>query len=48
VLCIEEMCGIVGNGSCMEEEQGDGGDDNEKLSPNQCGVLRKSFVGLSQ
>jgi hypothetical protein len=47
VLCMEEMCGIVGSGSCVEEGQGDG-DDDRKPSPNQCGVLQKNFVGLIQ
>jgi hypothetical protein len=23
VLCMEEMCGVVGSGSCVEEGQGD-------------------------
>jgi hypothetical protein len=27
VLCIEEMYGAVGSGSCMVEGQGDGGDE---------------------
>jgi hypothetical protein len=29
VLCVE-MCGAVGSGSCMEEGQGDGGDDDDE------------------
>jgi hypothetical protein len=30
MLCMQEMCGVVGSGSCVEEGQGDGGgDDNE-------------------
>jgi hypothetical protein len=32
VLCIEEMCGVVGSGSCVEKGQGDGGDDDEAES----------------
>jgi hypothetical protein len=28
VLCVEEMCGELGSGSCVEEVQG-GGDDDE-------------------
>jgi hypothetical protein len=37
VLCMEEMCGVVGSGSCVEEGQGDGGgggggDDDEAES----------------
>jgi hypothetical protein len=27
VLCMEEMCGVVGSGCYVEEVQGDGGDD---------------------
>jgi hypothetical protein len=30
VLCMEEMCGVVGSGSCMEEGQGDGGGDDDE------------------
>jgi hypothetical protein len=34
VLCIEEMYGVVGSGSCVVEGQGDGGDDDEvKFEP---------------
>jgi hypothetical protein len=29
VLCVEEMCGELGSGSCVEEVQGGGGDDNK-------------------
>jgi hypothetical protein len=29
VLCIEEMCGVVGSGSCVEEGQGNGGGGGE-------------------
>jgi hypothetical protein len=29
VLCVKEMCGELGSGSCMEEVQGGGGDDDE-------------------
>jgi hypothetical protein len=32
VLCVEEMCGAVGSGSCVEEGQGDGGGDDEAES----------------
>jgi hypothetical protein len=33
VLCMEEMCGVVESGSCVEEGQCDGGvDDNEAKS----------------
>jgi hypothetical protein len=28
-VCVEEMCGELGSGSCMEEVQG-GGDDDDK------------------
>jgi hypothetical protein len=28
VCCVEEMCGELGSGSCVEEVQGDSGDDN--------------------
>jgi hypothetical protein len=31
VLCMEEMCGVVGSGSCMEEGQGDGGGDDDEV-----------------
>jgi hypothetical protein len=47
VLCVEEMCGAVGSGSCVEEGQGDGGhgggDDDETKSepvPSFTEVLR--------
>jgi hypothetical protein len=30
VLCVEEMCGAVGSGSCVEEGQCDGGDDDDE------------------
>jgi hypothetical protein len=33
VLCMEEMCGVVGSGSCVEEGQGDGDDDEAKSEP---------------
>jgi hypothetical protein len=29
VLCVEEMCGALGSGSCVEEVRGGGGDDDE-------------------
>jgi hypothetical protein len=29
VLCVEEMCGELGNGSCVEEVQGSGGGDDD-------------------
>jgi hypothetical protein len=29
VLCVEEMCGALGSGSCMEEVQGGGGGGGE-------------------
>jgi hypothetical protein len=29
-LHMEEMCGVVGSGSCVEEGQGDGGVDNRE------------------
>jgi hypothetical protein len=29
-LCMEEMCRVVGSGSCVEEGQGDGGDDDNE------------------
>jgi hypothetical protein len=32
VLCVEEMCGELGNGSCVEEVQG-GGDDDDEAKP---------------
>jgi hypothetical protein len=33
MLCMEEMCGVVGSGSCMKDGEGDGGsDDNEAES----------------
>jgi hypothetical protein len=31
VLCVEEMCGAVGSGSCVEEGQGDGGGDDDEV-----------------
>jgi hypothetical protein len=30
VLCREEICGVVGSGNCVEEGQGDGGDDDDE------------------
>jgi hypothetical protein len=42
---MEEMCGMVGRGSCMEEGQGDGGDDK---AAEFNGVLQKHFVHMSQ
>jgi hypothetical protein len=30
VLCVEKMCGELGSGSCVEEVQGGGGDDNDE------------------
>jgi hypothetical protein len=32
VLCVEEMCGALGSGSCLEEVQG-GGDDEAEPEP---------------
>jgi hypothetical protein len=32
VLCMAEMCGVVGSGSCVEEGQGDGGDDDDEAA----------------
>jgi hypothetical protein len=32
VLCVEEMCGALGSGSCVEEVQG-GGDDEAEPEP---------------
>jgi hypothetical protein len=33
-LCIEEMCHVVGSGSCVEKGQGgDGGGDETKSEP---------------
>jgi hypothetical protein len=29
VLCVEETCGELGSGSCVEEVQGGGGGDDE-------------------
>jgi hypothetical protein len=29
VLCVEEMCGELGSGSCVEKVQGGGGDEAE-------------------
>jgi hypothetical protein len=29
VLCVEEMCGALGSGSCVEEVQGGGNDEAE-------------------
>jgi hypothetical protein len=31
VLCMEEMCGMVGSGSCVEEGQGDCGDNDAEF-----------------
>jgi hypothetical protein len=47
VCCVEEMCGELGSGSCVEEVQGGGGEDTMKPSPNQWQVLQKHFVRLS-
>jgi hypothetical protein len=33
VLCVEEMCGALGSGSCVEEVQGGGGDDEAEPEP---------------
>jgi hypothetical protein len=33
VLCMEEMCGVLGSGSCVEEGQGDGSYDNSEAKP---------------
>jgi hypothetical protein len=44
VLCVEEMCGEMGSGSCMEEVVVVV--VVMKPSPNQCLVLRKHFVRL--
>jgi hypothetical protein len=30
VLCVEEMCGELGSGSCVQEVQGGGGGDDEE------------------
>jgi hypothetical protein len=30
VLCMEEICGLVRSGSCVEEGQGNGGDDDNE------------------
>jgi hypothetical protein len=30
VLCVEEMCGELGSGSCVEEVQGGDGDDDDE------------------
>jgi hypothetical protein len=32
VLCMEEICGVVGSGSCVEEGLGDCGHDDEAES----------------
>jgi hypothetical protein len=33
VLCMEGMCGVVGSESCVEEGEGDGGDDEAESEP---------------
>jgi hypothetical protein len=33
VLCVEEMYGELGSGSCVEEVQGGGSDDDEEAEP---------------
>jgi hypothetical protein len=32
VCCVWKKCVVVGNGSCVEEGQGDGGNDDEAMS----------------
>jgi hypothetical protein len=33
MLCVEEMCGELGSGCCMEEVQGGGDDDEAEPEP---------------
>jgi hypothetical protein len=37
---MEEMCGMMGSGSCVEEGQGDCGDDTGKQVPSFTVALR--------
>jgi hypothetical protein len=34
MLCMEEMCSVVGSGSCMEEGQGDGDEAESEPVPS--------------
>jgi hypothetical protein len=41
-----EMCGVVGSGSCVEEGQGDGGDDDDEAESKPVPSFMEAFYAF--